>query len=157
MLVFHPPSFQLWGSITTPPWCRCHSTTHATIVSQVNSLLFAGWAALIFNSLNLIPTGELDGGRIALAIFGRRPASLFGIFTIAALAITSFSSPLVRTGNSAHAHGWGKNWLALTSEAPWLKQQGKAGVLRSITLLSSPQMGTSGVTACACGARESWH
>lgn len=39
---------------------------------QVSSLFVAGWAGLVVNSLNLLPTGELDGGRIALACFGRR-------------------------------------------------------------------------------------
>lgn len=39
---------------------------------QVSSLFVAGWAGLAVNALNLLPTGELDGGRMALALFGRR-------------------------------------------------------------------------------------
>lgn len=39
---------------------------------QVSSLFVAGWAGLTVNALNLLPTGELDGGRISLALFGRR-------------------------------------------------------------------------------------
>eukprot|EP00798_Chlamydomonas_sp_ICE-L_P006603 gene6603-3257_t len=60
----------------------------------VNSLLIAGWSALVFNALNCIPTGELDGGRITLAIFGRRPASLFSVLTLLALGLTSLNSTL---------------------------------------------------------------
>ncbi len=39
--------------------------------AQVNSLMLAGWAGLIFNALNCIPLGETDGGRIATALWGR--------------------------------------------------------------------------------------
>jgi membrane-associated protease RseP (regulator of RpoE activity) len=38
----------------------------------VSSLFVAGWAGLTVNALNLLPTGELDGGRMALGLFGRR-------------------------------------------------------------------------------------
>jgi membrane-associated protease RseP (regulator of RpoE activity) len=39
---------------------------------QISSLLVAGWAGLTVNALNLLPTGELDGGRMALGLWGRR-------------------------------------------------------------------------------------
>lgn len=34
--------------------------------------LHTGWAGLVINGLNCIPLGELDGGRIAFGIWGRR-------------------------------------------------------------------------------------
>jgi len=61
---------------------------------QVNSLLVAGWAGLVVNSLNCIPAGELDGGRIALALFGRRTYNVLGLATTGVLAVTALASSL---------------------------------------------------------------
>ncbi|KAK9846226.1 hypothetical protein WJX84_002265 [Apatococcus fuscideae] len=41
---------------------------------QVHPVLVAGWSALIVNCLNAVPIGELDGGRVAFAIWGPRNA-----------------------------------------------------------------------------------
>ena len=62
--------------------------------TQVNSLLVAGWAGLVVNSLNCIPAGELDGGRIALALFGRRTYNVLGLATTGVLAVTALASSL---------------------------------------------------------------
>eukprot|EP00892_Ulva_mutabilis_P008227 jgi/Ulvmu1/5777/UM025_0031.1 len=46
---------------------------------QLSPFLLAGWAGVVVNGLNLIPMGELDGGRIAHALWGRRAASRISV------------------------------------------------------------------------------
>lgn len=39
---------------------------------SLNPLLVWAWAGLLINAINSIPAGELDGGRIAFSIWGRK-------------------------------------------------------------------------------------
>ncbi|XP_047321311.1 probable zinc metallopeptidase EGY3, chloroplastic [Impatiens glandulifera] len=47
----------------------------------VDPLAFAGLLGMVVTSLNLLPCGRLEGGRIAQAMFGRNTASLLSVLT----------------------------------------------------------------------------
>ncbi|MFS7961232.1 hypothetical protein Hanom_Chr08g00712551 [Helianthus anomalus] len=56
---------------------------------SVNPLVLWAWAGLLINALNSIPAGELDGGRISFAIWGRKAAYRLSAVSIALLGLSS--------------------------------------------------------------------
>jgi hypothetical protein len=59
-----------------------------------NPLFIAGWAGLIINSINSLPAGELDGGKLFLSVFGRASASRMSAFTFFLIGIGGFTNSL---------------------------------------------------------------
>ncbi|KAH0995605.1 hypothetical protein GBA52_019469 [Prunus armeniaca] len=59
---------------------------------SLNPLLLWAWAGLVMNAINSIPAGELDGGRISFAKWGRKAASRITGASIALLGLSSLVS-----------------------------------------------------------------
>lgn len=60
----------------------------------IHPLVVVGWLGMVVNALNLMPAGQLDGGRIVQAIYGRRTATWTTLVTIITLGAVSFVNPL---------------------------------------------------------------
>jgi membrane-associated protease RseP (regulator of RpoE activity) len=59
----------------------------------IHPIGYAGWVGLFVTALNLLPVGQLDGGHIVYAIFGRRSRRLFFLTIVAMAFITFFYNP----------------------------------------------------------------
>ena len=68
------------------------SALSGTSVS-IHPLVVIGWLGLIINALNLMPAGQLDGGRIVQAIYGRKTAQRATLVTLVILGFISFFNP----------------------------------------------------------------
>ena len=55
--------------------------------------------SLALSVFNLLPCPPLDGGRMAEAVFGQRPAAIFGLLTASAVFLTGFA--LLISGHGA--------------------------------------------------------
>jgi membrane-associated protease RseP (regulator of RpoE activity) len=101
LLLSHPgSSFQVpaeffQGSILVGALAR---VILGTAVQQplvdVHPLTVIGWLGLVITALNLMPAGQLDGGRIVQAIYGRKTAARTTLATLIVLAIASIANPL---------------------------------------------------------------
>jgi membrane-associated protease RseP (regulator of RpoE activity) len=58
---------------------------NATII--LHPIAFAGWLGLMITALNLIPIGQLDGGHISYALFGKRKSQIIAFVAFAALLL----------------------------------------------------------------------
>ncbi len=56
----------------------------------LHPVAFAGWVGLLVTSLNLLPLGQLDGGHVAYALFGKRKKVLSSIFLGALILLGVF-------------------------------------------------------------------
>ncbi|MCG8367470.1 MAG: site-2 protease family protein [Pseudanabaenales cyanobacterium] len=61
---------------------------------DVHPLAVIGWFGLVITAINLMPAGQLDGGRVVQAIYGRKVAGRATVITLVVLAIVSFVNPL---------------------------------------------------------------
>jgi membrane-associated protease RseP (regulator of RpoE activity) len=62
-------------------------------VVDVHPLTVIGWLGLVITALNLMPAGQLDGGRIVQAIYGRKTARRATVATLIVLGIVAITNP----------------------------------------------------------------
>lgn len=92
---FQVPSGFFQGSILVGTLARVvlGPAVHGPLV-DVHPLTVIGWLGLVITALNLMPAGQLDGGRIVQAIYGRKTAGRATVATLIVLAIASLANPL---------------------------------------------------------------
>ncbi|MBW4496207.1 MAG: site-2 protease family protein [Oscillatoria princeps RMCB-10] len=93
--LFQIPADFFQGSVLVGALARVvlGSALHSTVVN-VHPLAVIGWLGLVISALNLMPAGQLDGGRIVQAIYGRKIAGGATVATLIVLAIVSLFNPL---------------------------------------------------------------
>ncbi len=65
-----------------------------TGVVLVHPLVPVGWISLAITALSLLPAGQLDGGRIVQAVYGRKTAARATFITLIVLGIGAITNPL---------------------------------------------------------------
>ncbi|MGC1309896.1 MAG: site-2 protease family protein [Phormidesmis sp.] len=61
---------------------------------DVHPLMVIGWLGLIVTAINVMPAGQLDGGRVVQAIYGRKTLVRATAVTLVLLAIVGLFNPL---------------------------------------------------------------
>lgn len=62
-------------------------------IVDIHPLTIIGWLGLVITALNLMPAGQLDGGRIVQAIYGRKTARRTTVATLVILGIVAIFVP----------------------------------------------------------------
>jgi Peptidase family M50 len=93
--LFKVPALFFQGSILVGTLARVvlGDALHESFVA-VNPLMVIGWVGLVITALNLMPAGQLDGGRMVQAIYGRKVAGRTTVVTLIFLGIASLVNPL---------------------------------------------------------------
>ncbi len=93
--LFQIPTTFFQGSVLVGTLARAvlGSQMQQSIV-DIHPLTVVGWLGLVITAINLMPAGQLDGGRIVQAIYGRQIAGRATLATFIVLAIAAFVNSL---------------------------------------------------------------
>lgn len=91
---FQVPAQFFQGSILVGSLARVFlgSALQGNLV-DVHPLTIIGWLGLVVTALNVMPAGQLDGGRVVQAIYGRKTARRTTIATLIVLGIVALVNP----------------------------------------------------------------
>ncbi|WP_416671736.1 site-2 protease family protein [Egbenema bharatensis] len=93
--LFQIPSEFFQGSILVGTLARVVLGTEVQKpLVDVHPLFVIGWLGLVITALNLLPAGQLDGGRIIQSIYGRKVAGRLTVATLIVLGLASLVNPL---------------------------------------------------------------
>ncbi len=91
---FQLPAQFFQGSILVGTLARIFlGASLQTNLVGVHPLMIVGWLGLVVTALNLMPAGQLDGGRMVQAIYGRKTARRTTIATLVVLGIVALANP----------------------------------------------------------------
>ncbi|MDX1744725.1 MAG: site-2 protease family protein [Halobacteriales archaeon] len=79
-----PPLFHAIAFVVGEP------ITYSDPGLQVNPVVFGGWVGMFVTFLNLIPVGQLDGGHIVRAVFGKRQETVAAAVPMALFALAGY-------------------------------------------------------------------
>ena len=110
-----------------PPWEMYHYPT-----------LLAAWLGLFFTALNLLPVGQLDGGHVTYALFGRRWHGRIARLTVLAmLALGSLGVVPVLSALADESRWQGvAGWVGLAALLYWLLQRMMERTTAAVLLLA---------------------
>jgi membrane-associated protease RseP (regulator of RpoE activity) len=93
--LFQLPADYFQGSILVGTLARAvlGDTLKGDLV-DVHPLMILGWMGLIITAINVMPAGQLDGGRMVQAIYGRKTLVKATTITLVLLAIVGLFNPL---------------------------------------------------------------
>lgn len=93
--LFQIPSEFFQGSILVGTLAKLvlGSDLQQAVVS-IHPLVPIGWLGLVVNAINLLPAGQLDGGRIVQAVYGRTIARRSTFATVILLGLAALTTPL---------------------------------------------------------------
>ncbi|PSO54569.1 MAG: site-2 protease family protein [Cyanobacteria bacterium QH_8_48_120] len=91
---FQVPTEFFQGSILVGSLARVTlgSELQASLV-DVHPFTVIGWLGLVITALNLMPAGQLDGGRVVQAIYGRKTTRRTTVATLVVLGIIAIVNP----------------------------------------------------------------
>ncbi len=93
--LFQVPSEVFQGSILVGTLARVilGDVLQESLV-DVHPLVIIGWIGLVITAINLMPAGQLDGGRVVQAIYGRKIAGRTTVATLLVLGLASLVNSL---------------------------------------------------------------